>query len=253
MRTRNGHENKQKNRKFKHDLFYSERKLHYLCTQKENFSQEMESNKNKYIAVAYRLYVVDNNSNELVEEATDNEPFQFISGYGITLDAFENATAGLNKGEEFDITLSKDEAYGDYEEEHVLDLDKNIFCINGHFDHDNIYKDAIIPLQNEDGNRFLAKVVSVGEDKVRVDLNHPLAGKTLNFKGHIVESREATNEEIQGLINRMSGEGCCCGHHGEDGGDCCCGHHHGDGEGCHHGHGEGCHHGHEGGNGCCCN
>ena len=62
---------------------------------KENFSQEMESNKNKYIAVAYRLYVVDNNSNELVEEATDNEPFQFISGYGITLDAFENATAGL--------------------------------------------------------------------------------------------------------------------------------------------------------------
>lgn len=221
----------------------------------------MESNKNKYIAVAYRLYVVDNNSNELVEEATDNEPFQFISGYGITLDAFENATAGLNKGEDFDITLSKDEAYGDYEEEHVLDLDKNIFCINGHFDHDNIYKDAIIPLQNEDGNRFLAKVVSVGEDKVRVDLNHPLAGKTLNFKGHIVESREATNEEIQGLINRMSGEGCCCGHHGEDGGDCCCGHHHGDGEGCHHGHGEGCHHehgegchhGHEGGNGCCCN
>ena len=155
----------------------------------------MESNKNKYIAVAYRLYVVDNNSNELVEEATDNEPFQFISGYGITLDAFENATVGLNKGEEFDITLSKDEAYGDYEEEHVLDLDKNIFCINGHFDHDNIYKDAIIPLQNEDGNRFLAKVVSVGEDKVRVDLNHPLAGKTLNFKGHIVESREATNED----------------------------------------------------------
>lgn len=35
MRTRNGHENKQKNRKFKHDLFYSEHKLHYLCTQKK--------------------------------------------------------------------------------------------------------------------------------------------------------------------------------------------------------------------------
>ena len=203
---------------------------------------------NKYIAVAYKLYTVDNGESELVEEATDKEPFQFISGYGITLDAFEKEIAGLEKGAEFDFTLQKDEAYGDYEQEHVLDLDKEIFCINGHFDRERIYKDAIVPLQNEDGNRFLGKVVSVGNDKVRIDLNHPLAGKTLNFKGHVVESREATNEEIQGLINRMSGEGCCCGGHHDDGG--CCGHGHGEGH-CkgHHDDGECCGGHHEGG--CC--
>ena len=203
---------------------------------------------NKYIAVAYKLYTVDNGESELVEEATDKEPFQFISGYGITLDAFEKEIAGLEKGAEFDFTLQKDEAYGDYEQEHVLDLDKEIFCINGHFDRERIYKDAIVPLQNEDGNRFLGKVVSVGNDKVRIDLNHPLAGKTLNFKGHVVESREATNEEIQGLINRMNGEGCCCGGHHDDGG--CCGHGHGEGH-CkgHHDDGECCGGHHEGG--CC--
>ena len=203
---------------------------------------------NKYIAVAYKLYTVDNGESELVEEATDKEPFQFISGYGITLDAFEKEIAGLEKGAEFDFTLQKDDAYGDYEQEHVLDLDKEIFCINGHFDRERIYKDAIVPLQNEDGNRFLGKVVSVGNDKVRIDLNHPLAGKTLNFKGHVVESREATNEEIQGLINRMNGEGCCCGGHHDDGG--CCGHGHGEGH-CkgHHDDGECCGGHHEGG--CC--
>ena len=208
----------------------------------------MGSNLNKYIAVAYKLYTVDNGESELVEEATDKEPFQFISGYGITLDAFEKEIAGLEKGAEFDFTLQKDEAYGDYEQEHVLDLDKEIFCINGHFDRERIYKDAIVPLQNEDGNRFLGKVVSVGNDKVRIDLNHPLAGKTLNFKGHVVESREATNEEIQGLINRMSGEGCCCGGHHDDGE--CCGHGHGEGH-CkgHHDDGECCGGHHEGG--CC--
>ena len=180
----------------------------------------MADNLNKYIAVAYKLYTVDNGTSELVEEATDAEPFQFISGYGIALDAFEKAVVGLGKGETFDFTLQKDDAYGDYELEHVLDLDKGIFCINGHFDHENIFKDAIIPLQNEDGNRFYGRVLSIGDDKVKVDLNHPLAGKTLNFKGHIVEAREATNDEIQGLINRMSGEGCCCGHDGDGG---CCG------------------------------
>lgn len=212
----------------------------------------MGSNLNRYIAVAYKLYTVENGESTLVEEAPENEPFQFISGYGITLDAFEKEIAGLEKGAEFDFTLQKDDAYGDYEQEHVLDLDKSIFCINGHFDRERIYKDAMVPLQNEDGNRFLGKVLAVGDNKVKIDLNHPLAGKTLNFKGHVVEAREATNDEIQGLINRMSGEGCCCGgghgdgdcchHHDHEGG--CCGHHHdGEGGGCHH-------HGHKDG-GCC--
>lgn len=195
----------------------------------------MESNLNKYIAVAYKLYTVKNGEKKLVEEAPEAKPFQFISGYGITLDAFEKNVVALAKGEEFDFTLTKAEAYGDYEQEHVIDLDKSIFTINGHFDHDNIYVDAMVPLQNEDGNRFYGKVLSITDDKVKMDLNHPLAGMDLNFKGSIVEHRDATTEEIQGLINRLSGEGCGCG----------CGHHHHDGE-CH------CHDGHHHHEGGCC-
>lgn len=210
----------------------------------------MENNLNKYIAVAYRLYTVENGETKLLEEAPAEKPFQFISGYGITLDAFEKNIVTLAEGDEFDFTLTKAEAYGDYEQEHVIDLDKSIFSINGHFDHDNIYVDAMVPLQNEDGNRFYGKVLSITDDKVKMDLNHPLAGMDLTFKGRVVEYRDATTEEIQGFINRLSGEGCgCgCGHH-HDGGDCHChgGHHH-DGGCCH---GEG--HKHDGSDcGCGC-
>ena len=54
-------------------------------------------------------------------------------------------------------------------------------------------------------------VVEVKPDIVVVDMNHPLAGADLNFVGEVVESRPATNEEIQEVVNMMGGGGCSCG------------------------------------------
>ena len=182
----------------------------------------MEEKKNKYIAVAYKLYTNENGTENMVEEAPAERPFQFISGMGLALDDFEKNVAELHKGEDFEFSLTKEQAYGEHEAERVLSLEKEMFCIDGKLDTDNIYKDAIIPLQNENGQRFLGKVLEIGNDKVTVDLNHPLAGKDLHFVGSIVEAREATNEEIQTIINHLSGGGCSgCG--GECGGDCNCG------------------------------
>lgn len=189
-----------------------------------NARQNNMENKNKYIAVTYRLYVDGDNGKEMVEEAKADQPFQFITGFGIALDAFEKNIANLEKGEKFSFSLTKDEAYGDYEEARVLDLEREMFNVNGHFDREHIYVDAIIPLQNADGNRFYGRVLEIGEEKVKVDLNHPLAGETLHFEGEVTESREATNQEIQQMINHMSGgcSGCGGGCHGDCGSGCDC-------------------------------
>ena len=191
--------------------------------------------KNQYMEVAYQLFVDGENGQEMTEEATKERPFQFITGFGVALDAFEQQVAGLQKGDSFDFTITHDQAYGDYRDDLVLDLEREVFSINGHFDHEHIYEDAIVPLQNEEGNRFYGRIVEVGEEKVKVDLNHPLAGETLHFEGKVLENREATNEEIQGMINRMSGGCSGCG-----GG---CHHDHCDGD-CEHEHGKGCDCGH---------
>ena len=99
-------------------------------------------------------------------------------------------------------------------------------------------------MDNED-HQFMAKVTKIEEDGVTVDTNHPLAGKTLNFKGRVIENREATEEEIQHLIKHMTGgcsSGCHgCGDHGCGDHDCDCGdhehhHHHDGGCGCGHCH-----------------
>ena len=94
----------------------------------------------------------------------------------------------------------------------LFDLPKNIFEIDGKFDSERIKEGNIVPLMTGDGQRVNASVVEIKPDVVVVDLNHPLAGADLIFEGEIMESRPATNEEIQELVKMMSGEGGCgCG------------------------------------------
>ena len=203
----------------------------------------MENKTNKLIAAHYQLFTInDNGERKLVEETTQEQPFVFISGFGAALDALEEQLENLERGKKFDFELDKDKAFGEYEPKRVIDLNKEMFTVDGHFDSKNIFKGAQIPLKNEDGNFFIGTVLEIGTDKVKVDLNHPLAGNKLNFKGYIIENREATKEEIQTMLNHLNGSSGCggdcggceggCGHH--EGG---CGHHEG---GCgHHHNGEG--------------
>ena len=174
---------------------------------------------NKYITVAYKLYApMEGNDHELIEEATAERPFQFISGMGLALDAFERIITATEKGGSFDFTLSIDEAYGPYVEEGVQKLPRNVFEIDGKLNKQYIYEGAVVPLMNADGERFNGTITEIGEKEITVDLNHPLAGKTLNFVGTVTENREATNEEIQEMVKAMSGECGSCG--GCGGGDC---------------------------------
>lgn len=196
-------------------------------------NNKMETN--KYITVAYKLYAIEDGEREFTEEATVEHPFQFISGLGLTLDAFESQIKGLNAGDKFDFTLTCNEAYGEYDEDHVIDLPKEIFLIDGKFDTERIKEGAIVPLMTAEGQHINGSVVEVKDDVVVMDMNHPLAGCDLNFVGEVVTSREATNEELAEMARMMSG-GCGggCGSCGGGCGDHDCGDDCGCKEGCCH-------------------
>ena len=151
----------------------------------------METVENKYITLAYKLYTIENGEKEFTEEAPAEHPFQFISGLGLTLESFENQVKDLNKGDKFDFTIKAEEAYGEYDEEHVIDLPKNIFEIEGKFDSERVVEGAVIPLMTSEGQRINGSVVEVKDDVVVMDMNHPLAGCDLNFVGEITENRPA--------------------------------------------------------------
>lgn len=167
----------------------------------------------KYITVAYKLYVKDEDDKEeyLAEECSAEHPFQFISGLGLTLPKFEEAVEGKASGEAFDFVIPCADAYGEFEDELMFDVDKKMFERNGKFDEENIYEGNIIPLQGEDGSRFNGTVIEVKADSVTIDLNHPRAGEDLHFTGTVVMNRPATNEEVSEMLNYISGQGCHCG------------------------------------------
>ena len=183
----------------------------------------MEKIENKYVTVSYELFTKDEEGKiELVEKAPVEHPFQFITGMGVTLEAFENNVANLNEGETFDFTIGVEDAYGPYVEEHVIELDKDIFTIDGHFDSNTVYPGNVIPLVNEDGNRFQGLVLEVSDTKVKIDLNDQLAGKELRFKGQVVTSRPATEAEMKEMLAMMGGEEGCGGSCEGCGGGCSC-------------------------------
>ena len=178
----------------------------------------------KFLSVHYQLHSLKDGERTLEEQTIREKPFQFISGFGVSLEALEQHVLHLGKGTEFDFTLTPAEAFGEYDPEGVHKLEREVFMVNGKFDAQNIYPGAVIRLMDNQDNRFMARVIKVEADGVTVDTNHPLAGKTLNFIGEMIENRPATDDEVNALIKHMTG-GCggCGGHCGDGCGDGDCG------------------------------
>ena len=157
----------------------------------------MKIDKNQVVSVSYTLTVDEEGQEEIVEQTQEGRPFEFVIGSGLMLEAFERALIGKQQGDAFNVSISCDEAYQDYQEDLVIDVDKAIFRNEeGQFAEEEVYQGAFVNLQDEDGNIVPAVVVEVADKTVKVDLNHPLAGYDLNFVGQILNVRTATADEL---------------------------------------------------------
>lgn len=180
----------------------------------------MKIGTNKLVILQYKLRTKnENNELELWEETTPEQPLRYLHGLGMMIPAFENNLAGLEEGDSFEFMIPSADAYGDYDDENVIDLPRDIFLIDGKFDAEKVRPGEIVPLMDNEGNHINAEVVEVHDDKVRVDLNHPLAGEDLYFTGRIVSVSQPTDEELRAM---MEPHHCCGGCGDESCGDGCC-------------------------------
>jgi FKBP-type peptidyl-prolyl cis-trans isomerase SlyD len=185
----------------------------------------MRISKNKFVSVAYDLNVGEENELELMERATAERPLQFIFGVGSMLPAFEKHLGELEPGAKFSFSIAPADAYGEYDEDHVVELPKNVFEVDGRFDDEYVKEGVTLPMMNADGERMNGSVLEVNEQVVVMDFNHPLAGETLHFSGEVLDVHEPAEEELAAINGAMAG-GCGCDSCGCDEG-CDDNHHHG--------------------------
>lgn len=202
----------------------------------------MKIENKKVVELTYELIV----DGKVVDRTTEmTGPLDYIHGEHMLLPKFEAELEGLEPESEFAFTLTPEEGYGEYDPKHKFEIPKQSFEIDGKIREDLMQVGKIIPMLNSSGMVVQGLIAAVNDDTVTMDFNHPMAGKTLNFKGKVVSVRDATEKELtEGLHGEFVPKEGGCGH-----GGCGCHHEDGDHECCHgEGHEGGCCHGdgHEG-------
>lgn len=167
----------------------------------------MQIKKNTVVSLSYILKN-DNKNGDIIEVANESEPLVFLYGAGNMLPRFEEHLDKLATGDSFEFRLSSAEAYGELIPDAIVDLDKQIFTFEGKLDEELISIGNMIPMRDGEGNMLQGRVVSVDTNSVKMDFNHPMAGRNLHFAGKIIEVREASADEIS--HGHVHGHG---GHH----------------------------------------
>jgi FKBP-type peptidyl-prolyl cis-trans isomerase SlyD len=148
----------------------------------------MKASKDSVVSFHYALSV----DGEPRENSRDrDQPLQVLLGRGQMVPGMEKALEGHSAGDSFSVDLEPEEGYGERQEGRIQRLSKKYFGKGA-----KLVPGASVTLRRKDGGVIPGSVHKVGMTTVDVDLNHPLAGKSLHFDIEILEVREPSEDEL---------------------------------------------------------
>lgn len=175
----------------------------------------MKIEKDKMVALSYELRE-GSFEGEVIEKVPEDDPMVFLYGSGNMLKKFEENLEGKKQGEDFSFLMSPADSYGEYAEDRIIQLPLRAFLVDGKINEDIVAVGKTVPMQDTSGNKLLGLILEIDKENVKMDFNHPMAGKTLAFKGNIIEVRDATDQELYAHVHghdpsECSGCGKTCG------------------------------------------
>lgn len=152
--------------------------LFSVITVSSAFAQDAAAiDSGKKVMLNYTLTV----ENKVIDSSKDKAPLVFVYGQMPLIPGLEKALLGLKQGDKKHLTFEPKEAYGDINPKAVLEVPKANFPAQP-----PIEPGMVFSSQDADGNDVNATVKELRGDKVLMDFNHPLAGKTLDFDIEVV-------------------------------------------------------------------
>lgn len=147
----------------------------------------------KDAVVTFHYTLLDDQQQEL-ESSHSGDPVAYLHGHGNIIAGLESAMQGREAGDEFETTVAPAQGYGERQEnavqrvpiKHLLGDKRQLTRLK---------PGQVVSINTENGARQVM-VVKAGKFNIDVDVNHPLAGKTLTFKVSVQEVRAATAEEV---------------------------------------------------------
>jgi len=138
-----------------------------------------QAEENKTVRVHYTGKLPDGT---IFDSSRNDKPLEFQMGQGQVIAGLEEAVVGMSPGDKRTVTVPPEKAYGQRQEEMAISVSKDEFP--------NGLKPEVgqrIQVRTSGGQTVLLSVSDVTKTEVRLDANHPLAGKTLTFEIELLE------------------------------------------------------------------
>ena len=150
------------------------------------------------VSIDYTLTV----DGQVIDSTEGDEPLQFIQGHQNIIPGLERELLGMKIGDNKRVTVPSSEAYGEVDPDNIIEVPRSEFPSEIPLE-----EGTELEVKNADNEVLSATIDSITADVVKLNFNHPLAGKDLNFEVTIVDLRRPTEEELaHGHVHGEDGE-----------------------------------------------
>ena len=165
----------------------------------------MQIEKNKVVSLRYTL---KNSQGELLDQADTARPFVYLHGANNIVVGLENRLAAKKALDTLQAIVPPEEGYGLRNDTLIQEIPRKMF---ESMDATMLVAGAQFEAQTDAGVEVIT-IVSVSDETIKIDANHPLAGEILHFDIEILSVREATTDEISHKHVHAAGSSCSSEH-----------------------------------------